>query len=246
MSSILRTLTDLRELFSDVLDVTVSSSGVRHTNATVDRRLNRAIRRWYTMVAEAGDNTYAASQSVATTPFPGNAKVIDITVPFMLIRGIELIAPDGLPASLQPGEFAERNELEGTLNTGTITGFPLYYKPGSGVSGTTAVYSVRIFPAADAVYTGIATIIPPPPVLSQGTDVIEIFASGDEWIANDAVMQSLISDQLADTGSFGALAARNAEIKKDMAFLIACRNPIRKVNTRDIERRNRIHRRWTA
>lgn len=237
MSAILRTLTDLREGFSDVLDVTVATSGVRHTTAIVDRRLNRALRRWYTMCAEAGDDTYLKGVSITTTAEP-TAGSIDIAEAYLLIRGIKLVRGD-TPVALQAGEFAARLELGGQVAGGEIYGFPLYYIPGPGMSGTTAVYRVRVFPRADAIYTGIAYIIPPAPVLSTGSDTIEIFASGDEWIWNDAVMQSLISDQLADTGSFGALAARNAEIKRDMMFLIGTRNPIRKVDTRGIERRNR-------
>ncbi len=239
MSAILRTLTDLREGFSDVLDVGVSTSGVRHTTASVDRRINRAVRRWYTMCAEAGDDTYLARYTITTDT--SSPRLISIGAEYLFIRGIELLRGSE-PVALQPGDFAERLEHDGAFSGTEVVGFPLYYKPGAG----TTTHNVRIFPAADAVYTGIASIIPPAPVLSNGTDKIEIFASGDEWIWNDAVMQQLITEQLADTGAFAALAARNAEIKREMLFLVGSRNPIRKIDSRGIERRNRTRTRWSA
>lgn len=248
MSAVLRTLAELRAGVARTADVNIASSGVRHTNALVDLDINRSIARWYRMVADCGDNTYATSASIATTPFPGNAKVINIGTAFLYIRGIELVRPSGTPASLQPGDFAERNEMDGQVESDTIVGFPLYYKPGSGVTGTTPVYSVRIFPAADAVYTGLATIIPPAPVLSSDSHVIEVFAGGDEWIMKDAALAILQHDGHEDASPalMAALRADLATLARDLRFLLGTRNPIRKIDTRGIERRNRygVRSRW--
>jgi hypothetical protein len=237
--SVLRTLAELRESFSDILDVGVATSGVRHTTAVVNRRINKSVRRWYSMCADAGDDTYLTRYPISTST--STPRTISIGAQYLRIRGIELLRGN-VPVALQPGDFAERMEHEGSYVSTDVVGFPLYYKAGPG----TGTPTVRIFPAADAVYTGIANVIPLPPILSLDADDIEVFASGDEWIANDAVMQVLITDQLADTAAFAALAARNAEIKRDMMFVVGCRNPVKKIDSRGIEKRNRLRVRTLA
>lgn len=239
MSAVLRTLAELRAGVARTADINIASSGVRHTNALVNLDINRSISRWYRMVADCGDDTYLTRYAIATST--ATPRLISIGNPYLYIRGIELLR-GSTPVALQPGEFDNRFEFEGGVVGTDIVGFPLYYKPGPG----TTTHNVRIFPAADAVYTGIASVIPPPPTLSGDSDSIEVFAGGDEWIMNDAAAHILRHDSLAGSPEYAALLAENAKYERDLRFMIGCRNPIRKVDSRGIERRNRFggHTRW--
>ncbi len=239
MSSVLRTLTDLRAGVADAADVNIAASGVRHTNALIDARINRAVTRWARMLAECGDDTYMLSATVNTaTGTPAN-QYISVGATFMMVRGLTIYNGSRY-ITMHPADFAARQEYAEEQDT---TGLPLYYKLGPSFFPFLSANSIRIFPYADAVYPITVTYIPPPPVLATGTDTVEVVAGGDEWIMNDAAMATLRTDGLADTPTYGALAMLNEKYEKDLRFTIGCRNPISKIDTRAMRRDARDRRR---
>jgi hypothetical protein len=229
VSSVLRSLTDLRAGVSDAADVTVGASGGRHTNALVDARINRAVTKWARMLAECGDDTYMLDVSVNTSATSPANQLIDVGTEFMYIRGIT-ITDGGVPFEMHPMSFHERHDL--SWNGESQTGRPRFYLLGPSNYPLLSADSIRIFPYADAVYSCTVTYIPPPPVLVNGADTVEVIAGGDEWIMNEAARSTLRTDGMADSPAYAALTAENARIEKEMRFTLGMRNPLVKVDTR--------------
>lgn len=242
MSSVLRTLQNLRDGVAEVADVTVAASGVRHTNAVVDMRINRAWMRWYKMLAESGDDTYLKSATLTTTNStttvngsrPQN-QWITIADTIMLIRGCDIYSGNtSIP--MLPADFLERDDaasLRASWQSG-MTGFPTFYRMGSlSIGGVTVQPGsvIEIFPWADNAYRIDLWYIPGPLNLTNPSDTLECVSSGDEWIINDAAMQTLRTDGLADSPAFSALAAANAKLEAEMRYTLACRGQVRKVDT---------------
>jgi hypothetical protein len=242
MSAVLRTLAQFRAGVARTADINIAASGVRHTNALVDLDINRSIARWWQMMAECGEDQYTRSIALTTTP---SVAYVNPSEAILFIRA--MLAYSGTrPVPLTSLERAERGDLFD--ESGSELGFPRYYKLGFSTTTGTSTHYVRIYPVPDAVYDVTLSFVPPPKVLTSDGDTVEVLSGGDEWIMNDAALHILRHDGHADASPalMSMLMQENAKYERDLRFVMGCRNPIRKLDTRGMERRNRygVRNRW--
>jgi hypothetical protein len=230
-------LLQLRTAVADRGDITIATSGVRHTTSLVNSRINRAIQRWFNMIAEAGDDTNLQSErnatQTSTTRDANNwAPYQYITLPTtaMLIRGID-IWDGNTPIPMMTADEAERDDAQlASLFAATqATGMPVFYRIG-GINAAGASI-IQIFPWADAVYTMDVRFIPALEDLSNDSDAVDFIAGGEEWVINDAVMQSKMTDGLSGTADMSTIVGWNEKIEKDLRFMLACRGTTRRQDT---------------
>ncbi len=230
-----RTLTQLRDALADRADVSVAASGVRDTHTVVDARINRAIQRWKLMVAESGDDTFLLTSrtatSASTTRDAANwAPCMYIAQPtaMLFVRGIDIW--DGeTPIEMMAVDEAQRNVGHALQFDGSGgTGFPVFYRVGGTNNAGSQI--IQLFPWADGAYTIDVRYIPAHVDLTTGSDTVDFIAGGEEWVVNDAAMQTLISDGLAGSAAFGACLQWNQKLEAELRFATACRNRPRVVN----------------
>lgn len=253
MASVLRTLQNLRDGVAEVADVNVAASGVRHTNAVIDMRINRAWARWYTLLAEACDDSYLKRATLTTSPVAtatGGAiesnRFVVLPDTALIVRSCD-IYDNNIPITMLPVDLLERNDSATMMSRwqSGMVGLPTFYRLTSqtlGGSPTQPSSVLEIFPWANAAYRIDAWYVPGYSTLVNSTDQIECVSSGDEWIINDAAMQTLRNDGLADIPAFSALAAQNAKLEAEMRFSAACRANPRKFDT--VALRNSLKRWW--
>ena len=70
------------------------------------------------------------------------------------------------------------------------------------------------------VVPATVTIDPQLPVVAA---TVEVGANGDEWIVNDAAIQTLANDGLLGTPEAQALQGWNAKLEREARFAMACR-----------------------
>ncbi len=246
MSARTRTLLQLRTAVADRGDISIATSGVRHTTSLVNDRLNRAIQRWLLMIADAGDQTNLKTTRTATatstTRDAANwAPYQYVAQPSGLLYLVGMdIWSNNTPIAMMKGDEMERNDaqLSNLWWSNGATGMPVFYRLGGiNASGTSLI---QISPWADAVYTVDVRYIPAHTDLSQDGDTIDFIAGGEEWVVNDAVMQSKITDGISGTADLSAIISWNREIEKDLRFTLACRGVHRKQDT--VDRREMLKR----
>ena len=235
MASRTRTLQQLLDGVADRADVAISASGVRHTNAKVTARVNRSIQKWKLLVASAGDDTnlltVRKTTSASTTVDAANwAPNQYITQPdsMMLIRGLDVWISDS-PFEMLPIDEMERND--------TGTGTPVFYR----IGGTNAAGAelIQLFPNADGIYSIDVRYIPAHVDLSATTDLstaVEFTCGGEDWVEIDSAMETLRNDGLSVTAEYQSMRVDRADVERRMAFTLACRGSIRKVDTRERRR----------
>jgi hypothetical protein len=219
MASLTRTLSELRSGVADVADVAVAVSG-RHTNTLVNARINKSIHKWYRMIAECGADTYLKGSVVSTVALTGS---IVLGEDFLFLRGLDVY--DGsTPITMMPLSQEERNDLG-------ATGFPRFYRAGPAMAAGAGVRKIQLFPAPDAVYSIGVYFIPAPPTLVNDADIVETIAGGEQWIINDAAMQTLANDGLVAGAEYQALRAENMQLRDDMRFALSLQAHTRKLDT---------------
>lgn len=238
MAARTRTLTQLQDALAERADIAIAASGVRDTTSIVNTRLNRAIQRWLLMVAESGDDanlkTVRTATATSQTRDAANwAPCQYVAQPsgLLFVRGIDIYA-GSTAVSMQEISEGERNMFAMTdewLADGK-TGTPVFYRLG-GINAAAASL-IQIFPWADAVYTVDLRYIAAHTDISTGSDTIDFVAGGEEWVVNDAALQTLLADGLAGTATYSAMMGMNAQIERDMRFTLGKRSTIRKSDTK--------------
>lgn len=239
-----RTLQNLLDGVSDRADVDIAVSGVRHTQAKVTDRINRAAERWLAMIAESGDDTNLKTTRTATAISSvrdannwAPNQYVSMPSGAMLIRGIDIFT-NNTPLAMLPVDELERNDTQLAnswwLNGGI--GLPVLYRVG-GTNGSGSNI-IQIFPWADAVYTVDIRYIPNLVDLVNVSDTMDFISSGDMWVINEAAMETLLSDGLAGMPEYQTIQGKNREIEAELRFTLAKRGRIRKVDT--IERRRTL------
>lgn len=238
MAARTRTLQQLRDGVADRGDIDVQTSGVRHTTALVDARINRAIQRWLLMVAESGDDTNLLTSR--TTTSTGTTRDAANWAPNMyvaqpascqLVRGLD-IWNGSIPLAMMPIDELERDEtqLASAWWATRTTGLPCFYRLGGKNANGDSL--IQIFPWADGAYTVDIRYIPAHVDLVNGSDTIDFIGGGEEWVINDATIQSLLNDGLGGHPNIAQMRGDNAKLEEDLRFLLACRGGVRKVDTR--------------
>lgn len=248
-----RTLTQLQEALADRASVNVAASGTRHTTAIVNARLNRAIQRWRSLCAEAGDDSFmkvakltTGSSTTEDTAMWAPNQYIEQPADFLYLRGLDIL--DGTERiEMFPLEELERNDFEGAVIWGITNGvgFPIAYR----VGGTNEAGNqlLQLFPRSDGVYTVYLRYIPSHTDLATGSDTVDFIAGGEEWVVNDATIQTLVADGLAGSAETQALASWNAKLEQDLRFMLASRRggaSRRKLDTRGRRRSVLSMARW--
>jgi len=247
MATRTRTLQQLLDGVADRADVNVAASGVRHTNALVTLRLNRAIQKWKTLVAEAGDDTGLVTTRTATAT--STVRDANNWAPYqyvaqptgcMLIRGID-IWTGNTPIAMMGIDELERNDASIMSNwwggSGTQTGMPVFFRLGGTNAGGASL--IQVFPYADAVYTVDVRYIPAHTDLSASSDLstaIEFVCGGEDWVELSAAMETLRNDGLTGTAEYQSMAGEQMRVQDHMAFTLACRGKVRKMDTRERRR----------
>lgn len=231
MATRTRTLQQLRDAVSDRADVAVAASGVRHTETKVDARINRAIQRWLNLVAECGDDTFllttrTATATSATKDAADWAPREYIAQPsgMLVLRGVT-IWQGNIPNEMELADDMERSDFVNPLTANSV-GLPIAYRLGGTNAAGAAL--IQIFPWADAVYTVDLRYLPAHTDLSTGSQTVDFLAGGEEWVANDAAMQTFLADGLAGHPNYGAMAAMNTQIEEDLRIMCARRSATRK------------------
>lgn len=239
MSARTRTLLQLRDGVADRGDIVIGSSA-RHTTTTVNARINRAIQRWLLMVAEAGDDTnLVTSRTTTATSTTRDAnnwapnQYIAQPSNMLLLRGVDIYprGVTGVPVSMLPADELERSDaslLASWIGGGT-TGMPITYRLG-GTNASNA-YLIQIFPYADAAYTVDLRYIKTHTDLSGDSETIDFIAGGEEWVINDTVMQSKMTDGISSTADMSAIIGWNKKIEDELRFTLACRGTTRRQDT---------------
>lgn len=234
------TLEDLRCDVGDRADVHVSASGTRHTYDKIHRRINRAIQRWRLLCATAGDDTYmkvatVTTSSSSTPDAAGWAPRQYIAQPsdFAWLRGMDIFEGSE-PIEMLTLEELERNDFDRGLSWGISDGLgiPVAYMLG----GTNAAGSslIQIFPKADGVYTIRLRYLPVHTDITEPTDTVDFIFGGEEWVINDAALQTLRSDGLAGSAEAQACAAENTKLERELSFAVSARRggAQRRIDTR--------------
>lgn len=244
MSAQARTLQYLMDSVADRADIKIGASGTRHTTAKVTDCINRAIRRWKLWMAEAGDDADLVTKRVQTNPSATRdatnwAPQMYLTqpqpadFPFALLRGMDIWATPTRPVAMMPVDDAERDDaFRGWLNSGG-TGMPVFYRLGG---ATASAPLIQIFPWANAVYDVDIRYIPVWVDKTNPSDLVEFIMGFDEWVVNDAAVQSLITDGQGAGAAAQMCRAWNEKMEQDFRFTLAKRSPIRKVDTRERRR----------
>lgn len=232
MAARTRTLQQLLDGVADRGDFTIAASG-RHTTTTVTARINRSIQRWLLMVCEAGDDTNLKTVRTATTVstvrdtsnWAPNQYVAQ-PAGLLHIRGIDVWS-NNTPIPMAPADESERDDAQlAAIWLGSVTGMPVFYRIGG--TNQAGANLIQIFPWADAVYTVDIRYIPAHVDLTTpATDTIDFIAGGEEWVINDVVLQSKITDGL----DASMLVGWNAKIEKELFFMLACRGHSRREDT---------------
>lgn len=246
MSARTRTLLQLRDGVADRGDLVIAASGVRHTTTLVNARINRAIQRWLLMVAEAGDDTNLKTSRVSTatsTTRDANNwapyQYIEAPTSCQLIRGMDVWS-NNTPIPMMTCDEAERDDpqMAGLWWANGQTGMPVFYRQGGTNASSAAI--IQIFPWANAVYTIDVRYIPAHVDLTSDSHTIDFIGGGEEWVINDAVMQSKMTDFVSGTADMSALMSWNKKIEDQLNFMLACRGVTRRQDTvgrRDMLRR---------
>lgn len=246
MSARTRTLSQLRDGVADRGDIVISASGTRHTTALVNARLNRAIQRWLLMIAEAGDQTNLktarTSTATSTTRDANNwAPYQYVAQPSNLLYLVGMdIWSNNTPIAMMPADELERDDaqLANMWWANGATGMPVFYRLGGiNASGSSLI---QVTPWADAVYTVDIRYIPAHVDLSQDSDTIDFIAGGEEWVINDAVLQSKVTDGISGTADLSVITGWNAKIEQELRFTLACRGVHRRQDT--VSRREMLKR----
>lgn len=242
MSSRTRTLQQLLDGVADRADINIAASGVRHTNALVTLRLNRAIQKWKTLLAAAGDDTNLRTSR--TTTATSTVRDANNWAPYqyiaqptgcMVVRGIDVWSGN-TPIAMMPIDELERDDassLSNWLGTGGVqTGMPVFYR----IGGTNASGSalIQLFPYADAIYTIDVRYIPAHTDLDAVADLstaVEFVCGGENWVELEAGMESLRRDGLAGSAEYQSMAIDHRIIEREMAFTLAKRGHTRKLDT---------------
>jgi len=242
-----RTLQQLLDGVADRADIDVAASGVRHTNALVTLRLNRSIQKWKTLVAEAGDDTGLLTTRTATAT--STVRDANNWAPYqyiaqptgcMLIRGIDIWSGN-TPIAMMGIDELERNDSSLLSSwwgaAGVQTGMPVFFRLGGTNASGAAL--IQVFPYADAVYTVDIRYIPAHTDLSASSDLstaIEFICGGEDWVELDAAMESLRQSSLAGIPEYQDMAREKLALERRLAFTLAKRANIRKLDTRDRRR----------
>lgn len=223
-----RTLTQLEDALADRCDVTIGT-GYRHTQTYAWARLNRSIGRWKALLAECGDDSNLTTSR--TTTATSSTKDASNWAPreyvaqppgLLYLRSLTYWDGDVPVPMMEIGEAQRLGWVPAGLDVGaTVTGRPSFFRLGGTNAAGSAI--VQIYPFADAVYTLEFRYIPAHTDLSSGANTVEVGASGDEWIVNDAAIQTLANDGLLGTPEVQALAAWNAKLEREVRFAAACR-----------------------
>lgn len=238
MTARARTLQQLIDTVSDRADIVPAASGVRHTLPVVIDRINRAIQRWKVMVSEAGDDsdmvtvrtTTNASATRDANNWAPNQYLLQ-PVGLMRIVGMDVWPVSTRPVAMMPSDELERDDafrLRGWWNQGG-TGMPVCYRlGGNAVAGPI----IQIFPWADAAYTVDIRYTPNWVDITNPATAIDFVMGGDEWVVNDAAIQSLMRDGQAGGAAAQACRGWNVELEQSMRFNLARRSPPQKLDTR--------------
>lgn len=215
-------------------------AGLRHDTDRVMQDLNRSIRRWKQMVAEAGDDADMVTTRVTTNPsgtrgpdnWAPNMYILQPqppTAPLWRVRSMDVWPTSTRFVSMMPADEGERDlAFDGWLAR-PGTGLPVFYRLGGQVIGAPLI---QIFPWADAVYPIDVRYIPVWVDKFLPGDTVECLIGGDEWIVNDVAIQALLTDGQGAQGNVAQMAAWNQKIEMDMRFAFARRSPVRKLDTR--------------
>lgn len=250
-----KTLQQLIDAVADRADVVYATSGVRHTTALLVTRINNAIQRWCEMVADAGDD----ARMVTTRTTTNNSSVRDaanwapqqyIAQPtgLMRVRGIDVFTESNRPIPLLPFDELERDDAFRYLAWWSAGGqdMPIFFRLG----GTNAAGAklIQILPWADKTYTVDIRYIPTWVDLTTSnlSTAIDFELGGDEWVTNDAALQTLTRDGQAGGAAAQLCRGWNQELEAKMKFELACRSPVNKVDTRERRREmlSRANRLW--
>jgi hypothetical protein len=234
-----RTLQQLRDGVADRGDLNVADTGVRHTWAKVDARINTAIQRWLLMQYEAGDRTNVArvpvTTSVSSTRGASNwapREYIALPSGYMVIDALD-IYPNGnsqAPIAMMDVDSLERNDALAVgrwWSTGA-TGTPVFYRKAGTQAGSELVL---IYPWADAVYNVDIYAVPSHVDLDDAADSLDFVCGGEKWVVNQATMDSLDSDGLSGHAIMPRLMRECVELERELAFTMAKRGVARKIDT---------------
>jgi hypothetical protein len=222
------TLTQLQEALSDRCDVTIGT-GYRHTTTLANARLNRSMGRWKLIMAEAGDDSLLLTTRVSTTTSATKdaanwapREYIAQPSGLLVLRSMVIWDSDQPVHMMEIGQSERLAWLPQVTTLGTaVAGMPVFYRLGGTNNAGSAL--VQLYPYADAVYSIDVSYIPAHTDLSSGSSTVEVGANGDEWIVNDAAIQTLANDGLLGTPEAQALQAWNAKLEREARFAMACR-----------------------
>jgi hypothetical protein len=237
MSSRTRTLQQLRDGVADRGDLDIAASGVRHTEAIINARINMAIQRWLLLQCEAGDRTnevrLPTTTSTSATRGAQNwapREYVTLASGYMLVTGLDIYpAGSTMPISMMPVDDLERNDFglgRQWWSTGA-SGMPVFYKK----TGIQTSELILVYPWADAVYNVDIYAIPAHTDLSTGSETVDFVCGGEDWVVNEATMKSLLSDGLGAHPNMAQMRAMNRELEQELAFTMAKRGVVRKVDT---------------
>lgn len=239
-----RSLQDLIDAVSDRADIQPAAAGVRHTTAKVVARINRAIRRWRFLVADAGDDSDMVTKRVQTNPsstrdannWAPNQYLTQPQPsdgPLAFVRGMDIWATSTRPIAMMPADDMERDDgFRSWWNNGG-TGMPVFYRMGG---HTTAAPLIQIFPWADKAYDVDVRYIPTWMDETSPVALIEFNLGGDEYVINDAAVQSLIVDGQGAGAAAQSCRGWNTDLEKTARFQLAKRSPVNKIDTRERRR----------
>lgn len=243
MSIRTRTLQQLIDAVAERCDVTTGVSGVRETHAKLTARINRSIQKWKLLAAQAGDDTELlttrTTTSASTTRDAKNwapNQYITLPTACMLIRGMDVWSGN-MPIAMMEVSEAERNDATRFWtwdSPSATTGMPVFYRLGG--TNNAAAQLIQLFPYADAVYTIDVRYIPAHTDLDSVDDLdteIEFILGGEEWVELDAALETMRSASMADAapGFFQSLRADREAVARKMAFSLASRNTVRKIDS---------------
>lgn len=239
MSAQVRTIGELLAQVARRADIKIAS-GLRHDEDTVIADLNRSIRRWKQMIAEAGDDADMVTTRVVTIPDATRGadnwapnmylpQPQPPSAPMWRVRSMDIWPTSKRFISMMPADEGGRDfAFDGWLAK-PGTGLPVFYRLGGQVVGAPII---QIFPWADAAYPVDIRYIPVWVDKTDLGDTVECLIGGDEWIVNDVAIQALLSDGQGAQGTMQQLVAWNQQIARDMQFAFARRSPVRKLDTR--------------
>lgn len=240
-----RTLQQLLDAVADRADVAYATSGVRHTTALMVYRINQAIQRWKAMVADAGDDadllTVSTTTSSSATRDAKNwapQQYLAQPANLMRVRGLDIYPIAGRPLAMLPADDLERDDafrFRVWWGQGG-TGLPVLYRMGG--TNNAGQQLIQIFPWADAVYPVDIRYVPNwvDLTVSDLAIPIDFLLGGDEWVVNDAALQTLTRDGQAGGSSAQLCRNWNVDLEQKMRFELAKRSPLNKLDTRERRR----------